>query len=94
MKLYSAFDAKVNEYYSPFEAPHDIGAEREIQKLMTQNPGMNRMVLHRDDFVLVRVGDFDIATGVFEQVAPSPVKTFSSLWTDLQQKVEKGQPNV
>lgn len=88
MKCYSAYDTKANEHYFPFEADHDTGAIREIQKVMQQNPIMNRMVLHRNEFVLVRLGDFDPTLGIFEQVTPATVQTFSAIYAELMQKLE------
>jgi len=83
MKLFAFYDVKSSEYLCPFEASNETNAIRAAVSLLRKNPNENRYVIHRSDFVLVQVGDFDITTGVFEQVAPRPITTLSALYDSM-----------
>lgn len=87
MQLYSIFDVKAKDYLAPFEAPHDTGAVREVATLLSRNPETNRFVRHREDYTLVRLGEFDNRnTGMFESVLPTTITTLSAVYETFAAK--------
>lgn len=84
MRMYSLFDVKTKEHLPPFEAANDVSARRACIELLSRNPETNRFVRHREDYVLVRVGDFELDSGTFEQVPPTTITTLSALYDDLR----------
>lgn len=61
VKIYSVFDRKGNMFNQPFFAMNDVMATRTIYMREKVEPG--QLSEFPEDFMLVRIGEFDHATG-------------------------------
>lgn len=70
--MYSIFDLKAQTFGFPFTAPTDGSAIRLFQNETNRADDTNLLYKHPADFILFKVGTFDIASGELTSFQPTP----------------------
>lgn len=64
--IFAIFDKKSERYDTPFFAVSDIFAERRFNLMINEQGSF--MNMYKDEFVLEKVGEFHIISGIVESV--------------------------
>lgn len=80
-QIYSVFDEKAQSFHSPFFTTTDGVAVRMMRQTLQDR--QTSLAQFPSDFILYRLGEFDVASGLIAPVQPEQVIRLSALLEEM-----------